>query len=169
MKNALNDSLIYFHESETIRNMFMKIKPNHRDDFKSFIMDNLIDKPDKLIKAYEEGWLDFYIWRIVANQYYSTTSPWYRKHLIKENVMIDIPEDEPEVSIDTENVVNQVKTILNTLHWYDRTLFEMYYFDKLTYQKIQEKTGINYISVRRTVMKTLENIKKQISIKNPGF
>jgi RNA polymerase sigma factor (sigma-70 family) len=147
----------------------MKIKPNHRDDFKSFIMDNLIDKPDKLIKAYEEGWLDFYIWRIVANQYYSTTSPWYRKHLIKENVMIDIPEDEPEVSIDTENVVNQVKTILNTLHWYDRTLFEMYYFDKLTYQKIQEKTGINYISVRRTVMKTLENIKKQISIKNPGF
>jgi len=162
LKNALNDSLIYFHESETIRNMFMKIKPNHRDDFKSFIMDNLIDKPDKLIKAYEEGWLDFYIWRIVANQYYSTTSPWYRKHLIKENVMIDIPEDEPEVSIDTENVVNQVKTILNTLHWYDRTLFEMYYFDKLTYQKIQEKTGINYISVRRTVMKTLEKIKTQI-------
>lgn len=166
MKNPLNDALIYFSESETIRNMFMKIKPNHRDDFKSFIMDNLIDKPDKLTLAYAEGYIDYYIWRIISNQYYSTTSPWYRKHLIKENVMVDIPEDEVEVSIDEEDIVNQVKNILTRIHWYDRTLFEMYYFDKLTYQKIQEKTGINYISVRRSVMKTLENIKKQLNIKN---
>jgi len=169
LKNHINDSLIYFYESETVRNIFLKVKSHHREDFKSFILDNLLDKPDKLIKSYEEGWIDFYIWRIVANQYYSTSSPWYRKYLIKENVMIDKPEDEPEVSIDEEEVLNQVKTILNTLHWYDRTLFEMYYFDKLTYQKIQEKTGINYISVRRTVMKTLEKIKIQISIKNHTF
>jgi DNA-directed RNA polymerase specialized sigma24 family protein len=158
----LNNALIYFYESETIKNMFLKIKSHHREDFKSFIMDNLLDKPDKLIKAYEEGWFDFYIWRIIANQYYSTTSPWYRKYLIKENVMIDVAEGEPEVSIDEESVLNQIKSILNRQHWYNRTLFEMYYFEKLTYKKIEEKTGINYISVRRTVMKTLENVKTQI-------
>ena len=158
----LNNALIYFYESETIKNMFLKIKSHHREDFKSFIIDNLLDKPDKLIKAYEEGWVDFYIWRIIANQYYSTTSPWYRKYLIKENVMIDVAEGEPEVSIDEESVLNQIKSILNRQHWYNRTLFEMYYFEKLTYKKIEEKTGINYISVRRTVMKTLENVKTQI-------
>jgi len=158
----LNDALKYFYESETVTNIFLKVKSHHREDFKSFIMDILIDNPDKLVKSYEEGWIDFYIWRIVANQYYSNTSPWYRKYLIKENVMVDITEDEPEISIDEESVLNQVKDILNRVHWYDRTLFQMYYFEKMTYQKIQENTGINYISVRRTVMKTLEKIKTQI-------
>ena len=162
----LNDALIYFYESETIRNMFLKIKSHHREDFNSFIMDILIDNPDKLIKAYEEGWIDFYIWRIIANQYYSTTSPWYRKYLIKENIMIDVPEEDIETSVDEESVLNQVKEALKRTHWYNRTLFEMYYFEKLTYQKIQEKTGINYISVRRTVIKTLEDIKKQINLEN---
>ena len=163
MTNPLNEALIYFSESETIFNMFMKIKSHHRDDFKSFILDNILDKPEKLVKSYQEGYIDYYIWRIISNQYYSTTSPWYRKHLIKDNVMVDIPEDEVEVSIDEEDIVNQVKNILTRIHWYDRTLFQLYYFDKMTYQKIQEKTGINYISVRRSVMKTLENVKKQLN------
>jgi DNA-directed RNA polymerase specialized sigma24 family protein len=144
--------------------MFLKIKSHHREDFKSFIMDNLLDKPEKLVKAYNEGFIDYYIWRIISNQYYSTSSPWYRKFTIKDNIMVDIPEDEPEVSIDEESVLKQIKNILNRTHWYNRVLFEMYYFEKLTYQKIQEKTGINYISVRRTVMKTLEDIKKQIKV-----
>ena len=164
IKRMLNEALIYFYESETVRNMFLKIKSHHREDFKSFIMDNLLDKPEKLVKAYNEGFIDYYIWRIISNQYYSTSSPWYRKFTIKDNIMVDIPEDEPEVSIDEESVLNQIKNILNRTHWYNRVLFEMYYFEKLTYQKIQEKTGINYISVRRTVMKTLEDIKKQIKV-----
>jgi len=160
----LNDALIYFHESETVKNMFLKIKSNQREDFKSFIMDNLLDKPEKLIKSYNEGFIDYYIWRIIENQYYSTTSPWYRKFLIKDNIMIDIAEDEPEVNIDEESVLEQVKNILKRTHWYDRVLFEMYYLEKMTYKQIESKTGINYISIRRTVMKTLENVKKQIKM-----
>ena len=163
----INQALIYFHDSDTIKNMFLKIKSKDRDEFKSFILDILIDNCDKLILAYQEGWIDYYIWRIISNQYYSNTSPWYRKHIIKDYYETDIPDiiDEEVNDVDLEKIIIEVKTIIRKMHWYDRTLFEMYYFDKMTYKKIESETGINYIAVRRSVMKTLQNVKKQLKVK----
>jgi DNA-directed RNA polymerase specialized sigma24 family protein len=146
--------------------MFLKIKSKDRSEFKSFILDILLDNDEKLIKAYEGGWIDFFIWRIIANQYFSTTSPWYRKHLIKDYTMIDIPEIiEEDDSIQEDVIIQKVKDILRRTHWFNRKLFEMYYFDKMTYQEIQIKTGIGYTAVRRAVTKTLEDVKKQLNIK----
>lgn len=164
-----NEALKYFAESETIKNMFLKVKSSDRDEFKSFILDILIDNLEKFCLSYREGWIDYYIWRIISNQYYSNTSPWYRKHVIKDYSSIEIPDifDEDEDEVDTELVVEKVKDIIKRQHWYNRTLFEMYYFEKMTYKQIEKETGINYIAIRRAVMKTLGDVKKQLSIKNP--
>ena len=110
----INQALLYFNNSDTVKNMFLKIKSKDRSEFKSFILDILLDNCDKLILAYREGWIDYYIWRIISNQYYSNTSPWYRKHVIKDYYETDIPDiiDEEEDEIDTEKVIEKIKEIL---------------------------------------------------------
>ena len=160
----INQALLYFNNSDTVKNMFLKVKSKDRDEFKSFILDILIDNCDKLTLAYKEGWIDYYIWRIISNQYYSNTSPWYRKHVVKDYFQTDIPDmiDEEENEIDTEKVIEKIKEILKRKHWYDATLFNLYYFENMTYKQIEEATKINYIAVRRSVMKTLDDVKKQI-------
>ena len=89
-----NEAIIYVHNSQTIKNMFLKVKPCDRDELRSYLYEILLEKPDRLVKAYSEGWLDFLIWRIIDNQYNSTTSPFKRKikGYLEQEITSDIPD-----------------------------------------------------------------------------
>lgn len=164
--------------------MFSKVHSIHRKDLKSFIMDILLNKPDKFIEQYDLGRFDFIIWGVIRNQYYSKTSPFRRKFLYSGNkptLQLDnnnngtfafdtvdknrkiFFSDEEEDEFDAELEIIKIKSILSNIHWSKATLFKMYYFDKLTYREISEKTGIYYLKIRQSVMTTLEEVKVKLN------
>jgi len=147
--------------------MFSKVHSIHRKDLKSFIMDILLNKPDKFIEQYDLGRFDFIIWGVIRNQYYSKTSPFRKKFLTNDGPDIDrleIIDDEPEDEfIDEEAlIVLRIKQLLLRQHWFNVTMFNKYYFDKMTYKEIQKDTGVHHLRVRRVVIETLEHIKKEL-------
>lgn len=158
-----DEAIIYVHNSQTVKNMFLKVKSEDRDDLRSYLYEILLEKSDKLVKAYQEGWLDFLIWRIIDNQYNSNTSPYRRK--IKSyglsELNFDIPDSPAE---DNEPQLTKIEKLITKQHWFDYTLFKMYFYENLTYKQIEQATNINYLTVRRSVMKVLDNIKKEIKI-----
>ena len=162
----LNEALTYYHNSGTIRNMFLKVKADDRDELKSYIMEIIINQEIKSVKAYKEGWLDYFVWRLIQNQYFSNTSPFRRKILWRSyktsELDFDIEDCKTEEVVSNERFFIQIESILNRQHWYLSSLFKMHFYKGLSYKEISEQTGINYQTIRRDILKTLENIKKQI-------
>jgi RNA polymerase sigma factor (sigma-70 family) len=162
----LNEALTYYHNSGPIKNMFLKVKADDRDELKSYIMEILIDQEIKLIKAYKEGWLDYFVWRLIENQYFSNTSPFRRKILWRSyktsELDFDIEDHKIEDHLSNERFFIQIEGILNGQHWYLSSLFKMHFYKGLSYKEIAEQTGINYQTIRRDILKTLDIIKNKI-------
>ncbi len=176
MKTELNDILIYYYTSKTLERVFTKIKSSDRDDLKSYILDIIIDNVEKMTLAYDGGYFDKYIHSIINNQYNSITSPFRRKFLyggdkptlellINDNSVYNQDNliEEEGNDFDAELEIIKIKSILSNTHWSKATLFKMYYFDKLTYREISEKTGIYYLKIRQSVMTTLEEVKVKLN------
>jgi DNA-directed RNA polymerase specialized sigma24 family protein len=64
---------------------------------------------------------------------------------------------------ETGDVMNtkleQIENIVNKLHWYDKTLFNLHYKDGYKLREISELTGINLKSVSYTINKTKKMLK----------
>lgn len=62
--------------------------------------------------------------------------------------------------------IKKIKALLSTLPkelgLHCKIMFELYYFKDLTYQKIEEISGVNYQTVRLYVQKTLNHLKKEL-------
>jgi len=160
----LNEALTYYHNSVTIQNMFLKVKADDRDELKSYIMEILIDQEIKSVKAFKEGWLDYFVWRLIENQYFSNTSP-YRRKIVSyktSELDFDIEDCGIEDNVSNERFFIQIEGILNGQHWYLSSLFKMHFYKGLSYKEISEQTGINYQTIRRDILKTLDIIKNKI-------
>lgn len=140
---------------------------------------------EKLNELYEKGENDFnfYFACITKNQLHSSTSPFYKKYRkeLDDNVNMDfadmfVTDSDEHESFDmdsprqnhswTQTMAEQVQDIYqdvrDELHWYDRTIFEMYvrrYTDRGTIRRIAEETGIPEQSVGNTV----RNVKAHLS------
>jgi hypothetical protein len=163
-------------ESEEVNELINKIEPKElRGDFKGHLYLTLIDyDKEKILKARREGYLNKLIGRIIISQFKSNTSDFYRIYrnqgfrkgiifinpiLSNENEQIEYEETREEWIIDK---VEEINNILRSREYYHTTLFRMYFFDDMTYQQIEKMTGINFQSVRISVLKTIKFIKQRI-------
>tara|TARA_R110001583_G_scaffold122418_2_gene273705 strand:- start:1030 stop:1605 length:576 start_codon:yes stop_codon:yes gene_type:complete len=73
----------------------------------------------------------------------------------------NIPEEVVE-NIKFERL-DKIDEKLNTLYWYDRKIFQLYYFQGNTLDELSKKTGISRNSLFSTIDKVREILKKELN------
>jgi RNA polymerase sigma factor (sigma-70 family) len=155
----------------------------YREDFLShFILQIGNTKEDKLISLYEKGQLDWFCLRIITNQWKSKNSTFWKIYrnggfagdnpilYVDEYEYTDEYEDETDIEErkDPEILEARVRTLLLTqyddfyLNQYHKTLFDLYYFEKLNLREISEITDIKISSISRSLRKTKAWLKNKM-------
>jgi RNA polymerase sigma factor (sigma-70 family) len=128
---------------------------------------------EKLKTIYDNGHLKFWVARVMLNQYLRSSSPFKKKHhtyLKDENALIcDLRQDNSEsdisYKIETEKRLELVNGIMNDLHFYDKTLFKVYYETNHSIRSLAEATGISTTSIFHTIKNVRNYIKDEIKDK----
>jgi DNA-directed RNA polymerase specialized sigma24 family protein len=85
-----------------------------------------------------------------------------KNHLsIQEGYGVD-RSDEDIDDYNSNKKIDRINDIVNSCHWYNKTLFNLFYKDGYKLREISAMTGINLKSVSYTIKKTREEIKKQL-------
>jgi|TARA_R110000744_G_scaffold211127_1_gene330253 RNA polymerase sigma factor (sigma-70 family) len=74
----------------------------------------------------------------------------------------NLPQEELEEDNSTWEKLEKIDVILDTLHWYDKRLFELYYTEKTTLDSLAKQTGISRNSIFTTLQKVRYIIKDKI-------
>lgn len=129
-----------------------------------------------------------FVVRILSNMWNSSTSPFYykyrkerREHITEShygekdykgnninheglnngNYANALPiTDKTEVDEEDERLA-KVEKELNGMYWYDQNLFRLY-VEEGSSRKVQNKTGIHYVSVSKVVRKVKEQLLKKV-------
>lgn len=99
MNIQLNEILLYIHNNKLLNDAVNNVvDQKYRDDFKSHLLIQIINtKLEKLVTIYENRQLDWFILRIITNQYNSNTSSFwkeYRNHGFRQPFIL-IDDDKP--------------------------------------------------------------------------
>jgi len=144
---------------------YCKTISNEWEELKSQLIIQVMKmKDDKLFAAKEKGYLEYLCFTICKRIVYgnvSGTGIFYKSNRnvsFEEGFGADIVVEEPE-----NDKLDLIESIVNSKHWYDKTLFNYHYKDGYKLREIAEITGINLKSIAYTIDKTRKEIKKQIN------
>lgn len=144
------------------------ISAKHADDLLQEIMLILLEKPKKLIQAYEEKWLRYLFVNISSKQYFSSSSPFYKKYRqhfseVSDGMSIE-NNDDIEYKQDMEAKWEMLKVAIDKTDftWYETNLMEHYFDKNLSYQKVEEELEVDSVSVWMTIQKCLDKIKHNL-------
>ena len=163
MTKSKEDILVRVYKSREVESYCRTIHKEH-DELKSQLIFQLIKMPDvKLIAAEQNNYLEYMCFvickRIVAGRV-KDSGIFY---LPKSNLSIQegwgLDKAEEGTDDDRNGKVDMINDIVNSGHWYSKTLFNFHYKDGYKLREISEMTGINLKSVAYTIKKTREEIK----------
>ena len=147
--------------------------------------------PDTLKNIYEKDGLDGitrYGAVVLRRSLTSTRSPFYYKykkyytHIDKfssditydviesgevspKKHLYNIPEEPAVKNLEFEKL-DKIDLVLNDLYWYDKKIFELYYYESNTLDGLAKKTGISRNSLFTTIDKVRTILKKELSEDN---
>ena len=97
-------------------------------------------------------------------KYYTNLYGVNMSHTSKDNFHKSIYNIPEEV---VENIgfkkLDKIDLVLNDLYWYDRKVFELYYYGGNTLDTLAQKTGISRNSLFTTIDKVREILKKELA------
>jgi len=76
--------------------------------------------------------------------------------------LYNIPEKPVVKNLEFEKL-DKIDLVLNDLYWYDRKVFELYYYEGNTLDTLAKKTGISRNSLFTTIDKVREILKKELA------
>jgi DNA-directed RNA polymerase specialized sigma24 family protein len=131
-----------------------------------YSLEQLLLKPN-IHDIINSGGAEFYIIRIMLNQWRSTTSPFYRIYR-KNECQIDLDSylsrndvaDEPES--DSQDRTDEIKSELCNLPWYERKLFELYSEEGYTISSLARETGIPRTSLSLSINRVKKHLKEKL-------
>jgi hypothetical protein len=157
--------IVDMYQSDIILRYCRAITPEY-DELKSQLVIQLINMADhKLFAAKQNGYLEYLCFvickRIVAGRVKGSGMFYLNKnHLsLQEGYGADVTTEDVEES----DYIDQIEQIVNSVHWYDRTLFNYHYRSGYKLREIAEMTGINLKSIAYTIKKTRDKIKKELN------
>lgn len=107
--------------------------------------------------------VDSYLFRSIRNNLLYEMKLKNRSEEISDKVNNNLIEDNIESTITTNESSTQLsknlKDVLGNLSDRQREMIELKYFHNLTYEEIEEVTGIKYQSIRNTVHRALNSIR----------
>ena len=127
-------------------------------DLLHYAIEELYNKPNTEAIVMSGG-LRFYLVRIMMIQWRSRTGPFYKQfgdHHHKE-----VPETLAEPEYDQLDAA-RVRTLLATLPWYDRLLFQTFVDGGHSYSSLARATGIPRTSISLTIRRVRDFIKQNL-------
>ena len=99
----------------------------------------------------------------MLNSWKSVTSPFYHTYK-KPSSDLDIEkfEDIEDEQDATTEIADRIKKELDTLPWFDRKLFEIFYTENHTISSLARATGIPRTSISLSINRIRKHIKKNI-------
>lgn len=161
-----------------------------QNDFKSHFWLQMGEMDQVKLSSMSDKDLEYYCFRVIKNQV-SKSSPFYKEfrnsgfpssmNIItytrnasrtsaknftpahSENID-DLKyyelEGEIEDKIEFEKKMDIINKYLSSIHWYHSSLFKLYYFKGMTVRDLK-KSGIQYLSLRRSLDQSLLELKKE--------
>jgi hypothetical protein len=134
-----------------------------------YSLEQLLTKPN-ILEIVNSGGCEFYIIRIMLNQWRSTTSPFYKiyrkdvcqidldSYLSKNDVVDEAPDHSEQIDI----TANEIQSELRNLGWYDQTLFKLYCDEGRTISSISRETKIPRTSISLSINRVKRHIRSKI-------
>jgi len=97
---------------------------------------------------------------LVSNVTYLESNSVYGSFSSDKN-LYNIPEEPAVKNLEFEKLDN-IDLVLNDLYWYDKQIFELYYYKGNTLDSLAKKTGISRNSLFTTIDKVREILKKEL-------
>ena len=156
------------------------VSDNYIDDFTQEIYTIILEmKSEKIKDIIDKKYDKYFIVKLIKNQWFSSTSSFYYKY--KKNKFEEYNENDIKDSVEyDESNIEEIEEIINSLYWYERNIYCMYYKlfeynktdgrlrdihcdkDKSTFRRIEELTDIPFSSVAKTINSINEDIKTKI-------
>lgn len=149
-----------------------KIPEQHQGDLLQEIMIILLEKPKKLIEAYEGKWLRYLFVNISSKQFFSSSSPYHKKYRQPFNELNydmnieDISDIDYKTEMELKNSLLQTALENTKLSWYQQNLMRYYFDENLSYKKIEKETGIDHSSIFIEIHKCLRKIRESLPENN---
>ncbi len=121
----------------------------------------------KIKETIEQEKMDYFIVRIMLNQYHSETSRFYYKYKkyykhhskqIIENITEDTQDNTIEQKQLLEDRLKWIEEKLQDLYWFDAQVFRIYYSESFSLSEMAKETKIS----RATLYKAITNVKNYL-------
>lgn len=151
-----------------IKEIYEDIIKIYGDDIANevFIVLKRLDK-NKIEDAIDKNYLKYLSFRIAKCLFYNDKKDNYTN---KKDKNIDVKllslVDSCYIDDNKKDIIDKVIKILNSVRWYERYIFQLYYFDNMTLKDISMKTGVNIKTVFYNIKKVRNHIIKTIKNKN---
>tara|TARA_R110002020_G_scaffold240290_3_gene453044 strand:+ start:4265 stop:4852 length:588 start_codon:yes stop_codon:yes gene_type:complete len=151
--NAVQELMLYFlsMNPDTLRGIYEKDKILGIKKYGAVVLKRFLTSPRS----------SFYY---KYKKYYTNLCGVYMVHTDKDNFhksIFNIPNEEKEVN-HKEKKLTQIENTLEEMYWYDKKVFELYYYESNTLDSLAEKTGISRNSLFNTIDRVRETIKNKI-------
>jgi DNA-directed RNA polymerase specialized sigma24 family protein len=151
----LRDQIITsLYNSKEVNEAIDKMEPAElREDLKAEMFLALMELPDeRIITMHEQGFIKFYLVRMMLNMIKSDRSSFYNKY--RRQIRHTPEGEQPEADYDLSDVTDQVKE----LHWYEQDLVFSYILNGCNATALSRQVGIP----RRSIDYTLKLVRKKI-------
>ena len=130
---------------------------------------------EKLRTIYDNGHLGFWCTRVMLNMYIRSNSQFKKKHHeinktgidneYRLNQLVCDGDEGIEEKILQEDRLELINNAMEDLHFYDKTLFKVYYETDHTIRSLAEATGISTTSIFHTIKNVRNYIKDEVKDK----
>jgi DNA-directed RNA polymerase specialized sigma24 family protein len=158
-------------------------RPDLRDDLKHHVILEIYKMgDDKIIELHTKGDLIKLTLAITRNNFKSNTSRFYKEYINSgltksftrlqecDDTLDSLIDDEDDnIYLDDVKVIADVRQLLDNQYAdflknnYHKTIFELFYFKKLTQIEIGKLTGVKVKTISSSIRKTLEYMKKKLN------
>jgi DNA-directed RNA polymerase specialized sigma24 family protein len=140
--------------SKEVNEAIQKMEPAElRDDLKAEMFLALMELPDdRVIKMHEQGFIKFYLVRMMLNMIKSDRSSFYNKY--RRQIIQPTELEDREQDYNLDDVTESVKD----LHWYEQDLVFSYILNGCNATELSRQVGIP----RRSIDYTLNLVRKKV-------
>ena len=117
-----------------------------------------------------------FVWIVLRNMYYDfekSKNKLQKVNLIEAFQVID--DSESKESLEAKKIIEiKISETVNSWHWYDKMLYELYRDSGYSTRQIEKHTGISFKSVWQTIKYCKDSLKKEVGehyedLKNEDF
>jgi len=149
INNAVQELMLYFLQMnpDTLKSIWEK------DGTKGIIRYGAVVLKRSLTSPRSPFYYKYKKYYTHINSYYTTNNTLNNLQNLPDNIEKNYKQEKLE----------KIDKVLDNVYWYDRKVFELYYYESNTLDSLSKKTGISRNSIFNTIDKVRQHIKEKIN------